>query len=289
MEKSAFDSNDRGEEILSLVRWQLSYGYRYPGSTAHDQFREGLIRRLESRVDRLFLQDFQIHLHGKPAHCVNMIGLLKSKQPRMGPLLLGAHFDTRPWADNEEDPELQKKPILGANDGGSGVAVLLHLLSLLVDLRFCRDIMVTLFDAEDVGGIEGNSFAMGARYLAEHPVPSLPEEVVVLDMVGGDNMIADVDAHIFHYPMSRMLTDKMFGLAAEHGWASFASKKAKRFKYIIADHYPYLVKNIPTCILIDTDYPQWHTHRDLPDAMSAETLVMAEDLLRSYLSRFILP
>jgi Zn-dependent M28 family amino/carboxypeptidase len=199
-----------------------------------------------------------------------------------GPLLVGTHFDSRVIGDRERDPAVRSRPIPGANDGGSGTAVLLHLLEHLPKAGPTRDLLVTFFDAEDVGNIEGYEFSEGARRLAAAPVPFEPAEVLVIDMIGGRDLVLDIDANIRHHEPSRRLTREIFGLAASLGMGPFSAPKARKHKYIISDHYPFYERGLPACVLIDIDYPEWHTQGDLPEAMSGESLAMIEDLLLAF-------
>ena len=257
-------------------------------------FREALFQRLSSRSLRLgnrplkvFRQEFMVTLNGRRVSCSNLIGLLESRAvKKSGALLLGTHFDTRPIADREQDILKSKTPIPGANDGGSGTAVLLHLLDQISSESFSRDILFVFFDAEDVGDLDGNRFAMGSRYFADHPHPVSPEEVIIVDMVGGRDMIMNIDAHIYHHRASLRLTGHILKLAERLNLVPFKRTKQDKNRYIVCDHIPFLLKGIPSCVLIDIDYPEWHTHRDLPDAMSPESLVIIEDLLLSYLKGF---
>jgi hypothetical protein len=108
---------------------------------------------------------------------------------------------------------------------------------------------------------------------------------VVLDMIGGKDMVLDIDAHILDHPSSRQLTSEVFRLGMAEGWKPFVRDKKDRLKYIISDHTPFARRGTPACILIDIDYPQWHTQSDLPEAMSAESLGVIEEALWLFLSR----
>ena len=275
-------SNDCGEDILDLVKWQVEFGPRFPGSPEHRLFTEALTQHLLESLNDVYTQKFHIRLAGRTVACSNLIGVLRaSGKATLGPLLLGTHFDTRPIADNEEDELLRQRPIPGANDGGSGTAVLLHLLPYLSSLNITRDIHVVLFDAEDVGNIDGNQFSMGARYLAGHPLPEVPQEVIVLDMIGGAGMVPDLDLHSCRHWGSRRLTKAVFELADRHELPPFVRRKKNRYKYIISDHIPFLLRDISSCLLIDLDYPEWHTHGDLPAALSPESLASIYLLLQT--------
>ena len=274
---------------MDLVGWQLSFGVRHPGAEGHARFREALAEHLQARFDETIIQQFSINLNSRQSPCANFIVRLAAKKlpeesaPK-GPLLLGTHFDTRLTADREEDEALRGQPILGANDGGSGTSVLLHLADQLKEHRPSRDVYLAFFDAEDVGDIEGYPFSVGAAVYTSRPLPSAPQEVIILDMVGGKGMTLNIDRHIYRYPHSRVLTEKIWRLARIKGIHPVYREKPTKLKYIICDHSPFQMRGYPACVLIDIDYPEWHTHRDLPDAMSGESLVLMEDLLLAYLA-----
>lgn len=271
-----------------LVRMQVDLGPRVPGSPAHDALADHLRAALGLHAPRWFRQEFALSFRGARLACANLVGLFPSAgRPLAGPLLLGTHYDTRPRADREPDPLLRELPIAGANDGGSGTAVLLHLLPWLASLRLTRDVLVAFLDAEDLGHIDGKPFSIGAAHLAAHPVGGVvPAEVIVLDMVGGEGMVLDLDAFSLSHPPSRGLTGVVFGLGASRGFAPFTSDKPGRLKAIESDHYPFLRRGTASCILIDIDYPQWHTQADLPGAVSPDSLAVTAEVLSLYLSRF---
>jgi Zn-dependent M28 family amino/carboxypeptidase len=272
---------------MRLVEWQVGFGHRYPGAPSHGRFIETLREKMEAHLNEVYRQDFNITFKNEQTPCANLIGVKKAEgHTRQGPLLVGAHFDTRARADNDSDPCLREEPILGANDGGSGIAVLLHLLPVIAKTRLSRDLQIVFFDAEDVGEIDGLRFAEGAHYLIRHPLPRTPEEVLVLDMVGGRNPIFDLDLHIFENEKSRQFAAMLFALSREKKFQPLLLDKPGKNKYIIADHYPFHEQGIASFVLIDIDYPQWHTHKDLPEAMSKESLALVEDFLISLLEKY---
>ncbi len=278
---------EAGREILALVEEQVALGPRVPGGPSHDTLAGLLESRLAAHASSVLRQDFTVRFLGRSISCANLIGVFRSASPSGGPVLLGTHYDTRPRADREEDPARRERPIPGANDGGSGTAVFQHMLGWLSRQELSRDVLVAFFDAEDLGNIDGKDFSIGADWCAPNPPGGEPPaEVVVLDRVGGAGMGFDIDAHIFMLPASRRLTTEIFRLGASRGWGPFVETKPQRLKYIIADHHPFARRGIPTCLLIDLDYPQWHTQDDTPAAMSAESLGITEAALSTYLWRF---
>jgi glutaminyl-peptide cyclotransferase len=278
-----------GEEILRLVEDQVARGPRVPGTTVHDKFAVELETSLRTAGADVTIQEFYVEFRAEILRCANVVGVFRTRAdpPNAGPpVLLGTHFDTRPRADREPDLSRREVPIPGANDGGSGTAILWHMLPRLAAGAVPRDVGIAFFDAEDLGNIDGKEFSLGAAWLADHPLPGFtPRDVVVLDMVGGKGMIFDIDAHILDHGPSKRLTTEIFRLGIAKEWEPFAAEKAHRLKYIISDHAPFLRRGTAACILIDIDYPQWHTQADLPDAMSAASLAITEEALWLYLSR----
>ncbi len=189
--------------------------------------------------------------------CRNVIGVFRAAGTAAGPsVLLGTHYDTRIRADRERDASRRETPIPGANDGGSGTAVFLHMLPRLERRELSGDVAVAFLDAEDLGNIAGKEFALGAEWLAGHPLKDfVPAEVVALDMVGGADMVLDIDAHILGHQPSRRLTTEIFRIGTERGWEPFVRDKKDRLKYIVSDHTPFIRRGTPACILIDIDYP----------------------------------
>ncbi len=296
---------EEGRELLASVRWQLSLGPRAPGLPGHEALKQALHARLEESADEVFEQSFMIRLPDGSARCANQIGLFHNAARgdacnragsaggrhggSRGALLLGAHFDTRLQADREEDPAGRRRPIPGANDGGSGTAVLLGLLSFLGETELPRDVLTVFFDAEDVGEIGGLPFSCGARFFVRQPPVELPEEAVILDMVGGRELVLDIDMYSLEHPASRELTGRIFRLGCALGFPPFRGTEVTgtvsergKLKYIVCDHLPFIQAGIASCLLIDLDYPPWHTQADLPEAMSGVSLAMISKVLKRY-------
>jgi hypothetical protein len=322
---------------MAEVTRQVALGPRAPGLPGHEALRTQLRQRLEQWADEVCVQEFTVYLPAGAARCANLAGVfrggrshpkvprspqgaaggwrraaapkegqsggrLPSGSPQAGGLLLGSHFDTRLRADREPDPRLRERPIPGANDGGSGTAVLLDMLPDLAAASragtLARDVTVVFFDAEDIGEIAGYSFSYGARrFVAQLPVRR-PAEVIVLDMVGGRNLLLDLDAHALHHEASWALTGRLFGLGAQLAGGAFAvlsqggrsaagareGELRSKLRYIISDQIPFVQEGIAACLLIDLDYPQWHTQADLPEAMDPRALSTISEVLRRYVS-----
>lgn len=263
-------------------------GPRVPGTDAHDRLVRLLEGRLRACTREAMVQGFAVAFRGASLHCSNVMGVFRARAGEGGkaPLLLCTRYDTRMRADRERDPDRRECPIPGANDGGSGTAVFLHMLPRLARESLARDVALAFLDAEDLGNMDGKEFALGSAWLADHPCAGFsPAEVVALDMVGGKGMIFDIDAPTIDHEPSRKLAAKLFRIGGAKGWEPFVRDKPHRLKYIISDHAPFQRKGIAACILIDIDYPQWHTQEDLPEAMSAASLGITEEALWLFLSQ----
>jgi glutaminyl-peptide cyclotransferase len=193
-----------------------------------------------------------------------------------GPLIiLGAHYDTRSVADR--DPVDPTQPVPGANDGASGVAVLLELARTLAVEKTGSEIWLVFFDAEDQGGINGWPFSVGASYMAEH-LSVDPEAVVVVDMIG------DAEQEIFWERYSdAQLMRKLWAIAADLGYQSYFIPLYG--SPILDDHVPFLERGVVAVDIIDIDYPYYHTAEDTADKVSPESLQRVGRVLETWLEQ----
>ncbi|OQA47477.1 MAG: Aminopeptidase YwaD precursor [Chloroflexi bacterium ADurb.Bin325] len=182
-----------------------------------------------------------------------------------GPVaIIGAHYDTRLHADNDPDGRLRRQPVPGANDGASGVAVLLELSRSLDKTRLTNEVWLTFFDAEDNGRIAGWDFIAGSTHMAES-LTVTPAFVIVLDMVG------DSDLQLYKERTSTpALVERIWQIADSLGYGDTFLPTPKYS--MIDDHTPFLRAGIPAADIIDFDYPYWHTTHDTLDKLSPESL-----------------
>jgi hypothetical protein len=194
-----------------------------------------------------------------------------------GPLvILGAHYDTRPYADYDP-PETREQHILGANDGGSGVAVLLELARVLDMERVPYEVRLIFFDAEDRGNLDGWPFSVGAEQYAEE-LDTDPEFVIVVDMVG------DQEQRFYWEGYSDPeLNQELWSLAADLGYEEQFIPQVQW--EIIDDHLPFVNKGWVAVDVIDFDYPHWHTTQDTADKVSAESLGRIGTVLEVFLEQ----
>ena len=187
--------------------------------------------------------------------------------------LLALIMISRMVADQDTDPANHTQPVPAANDGGSGVAVLLGLARSMP--KDAVPVWLVFFDAEDNGRIEGWDWILGSReFVKNNPVQ--PRAVVVVDMIG------DADLNIYREKNSNQaITDEIWKTARDLG---YGDKFIDSYKYsMIDDHTPFLEAGLPAADLIDFDYPYWHTTQDTPDKVSAESLKTVGDTLLAWI------
>jgi Zn-dependent M28 family amino/carboxypeptidase len=182
-------------------------------------------------------------------------------------IMLCAHWDTRPTADEELDPANRKKPILGANDGASGVAVLLELARQFKVKRPQVGIIIALWDGEDYGP-DINNMLMGSRYFAKNMGKLRPTYGILLDMVGDKDLQIYKEANSVY--AAPELVERVWRKAGELGYRKYFPDSVKYT--IIDDHVPLIEAGVPFIDLIDFDYPYWHTLQDTVDKCSPDSL-----------------
>ncbi len=273
-EKPVFD----GRSAFRFLREQCEIGPRYPGSREHLILRRYLVDKLRDFGANVSAQSFDAVLTtGDTLKLANIIGNYNLGSDRR--ILLGAHYDTRPRADRDPDPSNRKKPIPGANDGASGVAVLLEIARLLGESEPPLGVDIVFFDGEDYG-VEGvqEDYILGSSYFASHMSGYNPESVIIVDMVGKKDV--EIKRERFSDLYSGPLMDELFGIADSLGVSSFSDEEGS---HILDDHIPFIKRGIPAVDLIDFDYPQWHTLEDTPDKCSAASLEGVGKVLIEYI------
>ena len=260
----AFD----GQRAYADVETQVSFGPRVPGSEGHARIQEWMQDELEAAGWQVEIQTSEAL--GHPIE--NLVARRSAEPPQ---IILGAHYDTRMHADADPDPAQHTSFVPGANDGASGVAVLLELARSLPAETV--PVWLVFFDAEDNGRIDGWDWILGSREFVENN-PVQPRAVIIVDMIG------DADLNIYKERNSNPdLTDEIWGVAKDLG---YESKFVPEYKHsMIDDHTPFLEAGIPAIDIIDFDYPYWHTIQDTPDKVSAESLQAVGETLRAWITR----
>ncbi len=256
-----------GQSALLFVEEQMAFGPRIPGSEASRKTAVWIVEQLEAIGWETEIQHFSYH--GTPL--MNIIAKSEGDN-EIKPILIGAHYDTRPYADR--DPINPEAPVPGANDGASGVAVLIELAHTLDWNRLRQPVWLVFFDAEDSGNIDGWDWIVGSSFFADNLAQNL-EAAVIVDMVG------DRDLQLFIEKNSDPdLVQEIWELANQLGYPAFINTP----KYsMIDDHSPFLRIGVPAIDIIDFDYPHWHTVNDTMDKVSADSLEQVGRTLEHWL------
>jgi hypothetical protein len=269
-----------GEQAYRFVAVQLSYGIRPTGSEGSRLLGDYILSTMKSYGWEVSEQPLTFDINGQPVKGRNLTGRIGIGK---GPVIIfGAHYDTRLWSDNDPNPANRKLPTPGANDGGSGVAVLLELSRVLGSgYTFNNEIRLAYFDAEDNGNIPGwNLFSLGTyEYVTELDVT--PAYVVIVDMVGDANLNIHYEGRSMQSAPEIMTG--IWQVAKSLGYSS-AFIPAQRFT-MIDDHIPFIEAGIKAIDIIDFDYPQWHTVSDTLEFVSAESLGKVGHTLQVYLQQ----
>ncbi|HSG27837.1 MAG TPA: M28 family peptidase [Candidatus Krumholzibacterium sp.] len=257
-----------GEEAFVFLEEQCEIGFRYPGSPGHRKLQRYLARRLEEYGANLSLQPFTgvMSTGDTLTGVVNIIGNYNLDARKR--IMLAAHFDTRPVSDMDPDPANRSMPVTGANDGASGVAVLLQIAKILQQHEPPVGVDIVLFDAEDSGDAgRPQDFALGSRHFSLSLKGYRPFAAIVLDMIGDRDL--EIPMEGYSAAASAGLLEEIFTIAERLGIEQF---KREQGVVIADDHLPLIQAGIQAVDLIDFDYPYWHTVQDTPDKCSPESL-----------------
>jgi Zn-dependent M28 family amino/carboxypeptidase len=266
-----------------FIAQQVDFGPRVPNTPAHEACADFLVARLQSFGATVTEQKVKLTaFNGDVLDANNIIASFNAAESQR--ILLFAHWDTRPWSDHDPDPKNYYKPVLGANDGGSGVGVLLE-IARQIGLQSPRlGVDIIFFDAEDYGAPEdykGNavdSWCLGSQYWARNPHvnPYRPRFGILLDMVGAG------DAKFYREQISdyyaRNIVDKVWNTAANLGFEKFFINKPGGA--VTDDHlYVNQIAGIPSVNIIQYDPRSpngfgdyWHTTNDDMRNIDKETL-----------------
>lgn len=251
------------------VSYLTSLGPRTPGSQAHEQAIDYFRSELQKANWQVDVQTAKIN-----GQVVKNIIARRSDMPPE--IILGAHYDSRLMADRDPDPQKQRQPVPGANDGASGAAVLLELGRVLPSNSV--PVWLIFFDAEDQGSIPGwEEWSLGARaFVNEFTLK--PRAVVIVDMVGDPNLNI-----LQEKQSSARLINEIWDVAKQLGFEQYFLPIQK---YTITDdHVPFLEAGIPAVDIIDMDYRYWHTSYDTADKVSPESLRIVGSTLLEWIGR----
>jgi len=275
-----------GDSAYIYVDRQVSFGPRVPNTTAHAACGDYLVKELKRFGAEVTEQKATLTAYnGTKLDARNIIGSYGvDKKNRV---LLFAHWDSRPYSDHDPDPANHKKPLLGANDGASGVGVLLEVARVIQSQSPEIGVDIIFFDAEDYGvptfvtdykGDSNETWAMGSRYWAQNPhvVNYKAKFGILLDMVGAEGATFYKEPYSKEYAGN--IVEKVWSTAGRLGFGKFFI--GKDGSGVMDDHIPVnQIRRIPSIDIIDYRqdaengfFHSWHTQKDDMSNISKETL-----------------
>jgi len=270
--RPAFDSANAWSHLIK----QCDFGPRPVGSEAHQKTRDYLASEIKKYADKVDLQDFTYKGHP----LTNVIGVFNPSAQKQ--VLLCTHWDTRPRADNEIDSSRRNKPIIGANDGASGTAILLELAREFKQHKPNVGVVIAFLDGEDFGSFEKDEGVfLGSRYLAAHHSNYKIEFGILLDMVGDKSLNIYKEENSQRYAPGT--NNKFFRIAKELGYGKFIVDDLRT--NVGDDHIPLNQARIPTIDVIDFDYAAWHMLDDTPANCSKESLAIVGNVVAELVYR----
>ena len=260
---------------------QCEFGARYPGSSGHIKCKDFLFQELSKYSDKVILDTHWIEdpLTQDSVQIYNIFGRINPDNKNR--ILLIAHWDTRRFADKDLDIKNHSEPVLGANDGASGIAVILTLLKQINDKKIDNIGIDILFaDAEDMGQYgDPETWAIGSKLFSENYPEPMPQFGICVDMVADKDL--EIKVEKYSYQMAPQLVHYIWGIASSKGYDNF---KLEMGPGIIDDHLSFSkATGIPSINLIDLDYKYWHTVYDIPDNISKNSLGVVGDVLIDFL------
>jgi len=262
-----------GARAFRDLETQCGFGPRVPGTGSHRKMEEWLLGLLTGYADSTSVDSFTIQVEGDTLpEFRNYFAVFHAAAQRR--IFLCAHYDTRPVADREKDPAARHRPIPGANDGASGVAVLLEVARILSEKKPPVGVDMAFFDGEDYGD-SPDRMLMGSRRFAAENATYRPLFGILLDMVGDRDL--RIYQELYSCEASPEIVKRVWEKAKDLGLGDVFIP-IPRYA-IMDDHIPLLQAGIRCIDIIDFDYPYWHTSGDTPDKCHPGSLKAVGDVL----------
>jgi Zn-dependent M28 family amino/carboxypeptidase len=273
------------DSALYFVKSQTDFGARVPGSKAHSECASWLKNKLLTYTPHVTVQEFKSRVYsGEVFTGKNIVASFNpDKKAR---IMLCAHWDSRPFADHDPDPSRRSEPVMAANDGASGVGVILEIARILKENQLHIGIDIIFFDLEDYGPPQDSQnestnehWGLGSQYWSKNPhIPGYRARfVILLDMVGAADAKFRQEGFSMYYAPDKV--KKVWDIAAGLSYQDyFLNEKGG---YINDDHYFINeILKVPAIDLIHLDpsssngsfYEYWHTTGDTFDKIDKETL-----------------
>ncbi len=273
-----------GTQAYQYLQQICALGSRVSGSPGMRDQQQLLVDHFQKLGAQVELQKFRVR-HPVDGSAVPMANLIVHWHPeRKERILLGAHYDTRPFPDR--DPEDPRGKFVGANDGASGEALLMELGQSMPKLKGKLGVDFVLFDGEELVFKDGDKYFLGSEYFAQDYVNQPPgyryRWAVLLDMVGDAKLQIYKETSSVGWRDTKPLVTAIWDTAKRLGVREFIPYK----KFEIQDDHLALhnIAKIPSCDIIDFDYPPWHTRGDTADKCSALSLAKVGWVIQTWLA-----
>lgn len=278
------------DSAYSYIEKQVKFGPRVPNTEAHKATAKWLEAELKRHGADVTIMPCELTaFDGTKLSATNIIGMYNpDKEDRT---LFVAHWDCRPWADQDPDQSLRTHPVDGANDGASGVGVLLEMARQFALRDHNKGVDILFVDAEDYGEDgKDDSWALGAQNFVKDSFKKgyYPSRVILLDMVGGTG--ATFRREYFSQQSAPQLLQEIWNIAQASGYQNYFINSPGGA--VTDDHVQFIEGGIPAIDIIDYRigaeegfHPSWHTSKDNMDAISKETLKAVGQTLLNYLYR----
>ena len=276
-----------GARAYAYLKQICAIGPRPAGSAANARQRQMVARQFAEHGATVREQPFQ-GIDPRSGARVDMVNLIASWHPeRAERVLLGVHYDTRPFPDEDPDPARRQIPFIGANDGASGVALLMEIAHHMKELPTPWGVDLVLFDGEELIYGQDGEFFLGSKEFARVYAKAAesrrggPRYVagLVLDMIGDKNLAIDQEPHSLNF--ATKLVQDVWSVARRLKAPAFRNRVGRA---VLDDHLPLNNAGIPAIDIIDFDYPQWHTSHDLPEQCSGASLEQVGKVVTAWLA-----
>jgi Zn-dependent M28 family amino/carboxypeptidase len=308
--ESSVDNDDAAQKVMpvfdadsafAFVKAQTDFGPRVPQTSAHTQCERWMVQKLKAfGADTVIEQRATVNdYYGKSLPINNIFAKFNASASKR--ILLLAHYDSRPWADEDADATKHGTAIDGANDGASGVGVLLELARMLGNQSATVGVDILMVDAEDMGisapddasdeeqAATELSWCLGTQYFVRnmpYNPANAPQYAILLDMVGGKG--ATFKYEYFSYQSAQSLNEKLWQTAADAGYGSRFIKSVGGA--VTDDHLHLIAAGIPSVDIIEIGHPEtgsfnptWHTTDDTIDNIDVSTLKAVGQTIVNYI------
>ncbi|ADB18397.1 peptidase M28 [Pirellula staleyi DSM 6068] len=282
-----------GERAYEHLKTVCAIGPRISGTQGMLDQQAYLVKHFESIGGKVTLQSFDIR-HPETGERTTLANLIVEWHPeREERILVACHYDTRPFPDQDPNPRLRREPFIGANDGGSGVGLLCELGTMMPQFESKYGIDFVLFDGEELVYDDRDKYFLGSEHFSNEYIRNPPRHKyrsgILLDMVGDAELQVFRESLSMSWPETRPIVLDIWKTAEDLGVKEFIS----RTRHEIRDDHLALrnIAKIPTCDIIDFDYPRpgnvnyWHTTKDVPENCSALSLAKVGWVVHEYLKR----